>query len=84
VAVDQRVKQLSPPIRDHVDPLPPAPLLSRKALDDFGEWSEDSGSLFGTLDDVVNGVSKRLLLKAAINVPTGPAHAGAPVKSNPI
>ena len=51
--------------------------LSVHILDDLGEGCEYSGSLFGTLDYVVDGVGEWCLLEATVNVPSGTTDLGA-------
>ena len=82
MAVDERMDETLPPVRDHEEPIPPTSFLSRKILDDFGQRRKDGGALSRALDDVVEGVGERLLLKAAVNVPTGPTDMCTALKSN--
>ena len=77
MAVNQRMHQLLPPVRDHVEPVPRATFLGRKTFDYFGQRRKDGGALCRALDDVVDGVRERFLLKAAVDVPTGPANMSA-------
>ena len=77
MAIDERVHELAPPVRDHVEPVPVAALLGRRVLDDLSQRREDGGAICRALDDVVDGVRERFLLKAAVDVPTGPANMSA-------
>ena len=66
-----------PPVRHHPQPVPELSLVISQLLNDVGERSEDSGTLAGNTDDVVEGVGEGTLLKTAINVPASPANIGA-------
>ena len=78
MAIDERVHELAPPVRDHVEPVPVAALLGRRVLDDLSQRREDGGAICRALDDVVDGVRERRLLEAAVDVPARSAHMGAP------
>lgn len=78
MAIDERVHELAPPVRYHVEPVPVAALLGRRVLDDLSQRREDGGAICRALDDVVDGVRERRLLEAAVDVPARSAHMGAP------
>ena len=84
MTVDKRMDQTLSPVRDHEEPIPPTSFLSRKILDYFGQRRKDGGPLPRALDDMVEGVGEGLLLKAAVNVPTGSADMSTPLKSNQV
>ena len=77
VIVDERMNWTCPPVRHHPQPVPELSLIISQLLNDVGERSEDSGTLAGNTDDVVEGVGEGTLLKTTINVPASPANIGA-------
>lgn len=81
VRVDQRVHGSLPPVTGYPRPYPPLPPLGRSPFKELPQWREPRGAAAWRAHDVVERDPVRFAEEAAVHVPPGATHLGAPFRS---